>query len=65
MTCDEFFDAMQNSAIKAYITVYGQERWNALCKSDKDTVVHTLVMDFAKAVLECEHAMQEAERIDA
>lgn len=57
MTFDEFFDAMQNSAIKAYVTVYGQGKWDSLSDKDKGKVVHTLVMNFAKAVLDCDRIL--------
>lgn len=42
---------MRDAIIKAYITVYGIEKWNSLTDDQKDSVLHIVLNDFAKLIL--------------
>lgn len=46
-----FENTLKDSIITAYITVYGEEKWNALSNEEKDIVLHIVLNDFAKVIL--------------
>lgn len=51
MTDRQFENIMKESIIKAYKSVYGAAKWEALSPAEKDTVLHVMLNDFAKRVL--------------
>lgn len=51
MTDERFLEMMIDRAVKAYIQVYGENKWLSLSEAEKNQVVHTVVMDFCHLCL--------------
>lgn len=48
----KFEEIMKESIIKAYIEVMGEVKWNSLTNEEKDNVLHLVLNDFAKAIMD-------------
>lgn len=47
---DKEFDNIVNTIIKAYVTVYGAEKWQSLTEKEQHDVIMTLAKDFKTAL---------------
>lgn len=51
MKYSEFENLLKDKIIEAYVTVYGEEKWNGLTNKEKDEVLHIAVESLAKRYL--------------